>query len=149
MNAWKQAGLILSLAAVAGVASAVFHPHRPPWYGVESAAELRWRIAPEEVRGLLARGEVVWVDARSRANYEAEHLAGAILLNPEAWGELLFQSQDALQAAFTRPVIVYCDGDACTRSKEVGERLRELMGLDPVYVLDGDWRQFQVAAREQ
>jgi len=141
MNAWKQAGLILSLAAVAGVASAVFHPLRPPWYEVASAAEMRWGISLEEARGIIAKGGVVWIDARTRANYDAGHLPGAILLNPEEWGDLLFNSQEALQAAFDQPVIVYCDGDACTRSVDVGESLRELMGLDPVYVLQGEWRE--------
>jgi rhodanese-related sulfurtransferase len=141
MSAWKQAILILLLAALAGAASAVFHPRRPPWYEVRDAAEMRWGISLTEAKEIIRRGEVVWVDARTGANYEAGHLPGAILLNPEEWGDLLFQSQEALQAAFDRPVIVYCDGDACTRSAEVGQRLRELMGLDPVYVLQGEWRE--------
>jgi rhodanese-related sulfurtransferase len=145
MNAWKQAGLILSLAAVAGVASAVFHPLRPPWYEVSSAAEMRWGISLDEAREIIVAGDVVWIDARSRANYEADHLPGAILLNPEEWGELVFNSQESLQAAFTRPVIVYCDGDACTRSGEVSELLREQMGLDPVYILQGEWRELRSA----
>lgn len=143
MNAWKQAGLLLALAAVAGTAATVFHPRRPPWYEVVDPAEMRWSISPEKARSLAAAGGVVWIDARTRADYEADHLPGAILLNPEEWGDLLFQSQESLQAAFDRPVIVYCDGDACTRSAEVGTRLRELMGLDPVYVLKGDWRLLQ------
>lgn len=140
MNAWKQAGLLLALAAMSAAVSAVFHPFRPPWYEVVNPAEMRWNISLDEARNLVADGEVVWIDARSRADYQADHLPGAILLNPEEWGELLFQSQESLQSAFARPVIVYCDGDACTRSAEVGERLRELLGLSPVYILKGDWR---------
>src|SRR5690606_35915841 len=113
MNAWKQAGLLLALAALAGTAATVFHPRRPPWYEVVDPAEMRWSISPEKARSLAAAGGVVWIDARTRADYEADHLPGAILLNPEEWGDLLFQSQESLQAAFDRPVIVYCDGDAC------------------------------------
>lgn len=145
MNAWKQAGWIIALAAVAGVASAIFHPVKPAWYEVESAADLRWRISIQEARDLLEAGEVVWIDARSRAKYEEGHLPEAILLNPEEWGELMFSNQDALQAVLDRPVIVYCDGESCARSGEIGERLRELMGLDPVFVLQGDWRELQGA----
>lgn len=148
MNAWKQAAVILVLAAVAGAASAVFHPLRPPWYEVASADEMRWGISLDEARGIIAAGEVVWIDARSRANYEAGHLPGAILLNPEEWGELLFNNQDSFQSLLDRPVIVYCDGDACSRSAEVAQRLRELMGLDPVYILQGEWRELSDVVRE-
>jgi rhodanese-related sulfurtransferase len=147
MNAWKQAAIILSLAAAAGAAAAVFHPQRPPWFEVRNPAELRWAISPDEARKLMAEGEVFWIDARSRASYEADHLPGAVLLNPEEWGELLFNNQEAFQSLLDRPVIVYCDGDACTRSSEVGERLRELMGLEPVYILRGEWRELREGLR--
>ncbi len=143
MNVFKQAGLIASLAAAAGVASAIFHPLKPAWYEVKSATELRWGITIKGVRDLMALGEVVWIDARSRAKYDEEHLPGAILLNPEEWGELMFSNQDALQAVLDRPVIVYCDGESCVRSGDVAERLRDLMGLDPVYVLQGEWRELK------
>ena len=148
MNAWKQAAIILALAAVAGVASAVFHPLRPPWYMVASADQMRWGISLEEARKIIAAGEVVWIYSRSRANYEADHLSGAILLNPEEWGELLFKNQDSFQSMLDRPVIVYCDGDACTRSEDVARRLRELMGLDPVYILQGEWRELRDVVKE-
>ena len=148
MNAWKQAAIILALAAVAGVASAVFHPLRPPWYMVASAYQMRWGISLEEARKIIAACEVVWIDSRSRANYEADHLSGAILLNPEEWGELLFNNQDSFQSMLDRPVIVYCDGDACTRSEDVARRLRELMGLDPVYILQGEWRELRDVVKE-
>ena len=145
MKAWKQAGWIIALAAVAGGASAVFHPSKPAWYAVENTDDLRWSISPGEARKLMSAGAVVWIDARSRENYEADHFPGAILLNPEEWGELMFQNQDALQAVLNTPVIVYCDGSSCVRSAEVAERLRELMGLDPVYVLQGEWRDLKPA----
>lgn len=148
MNAWKQAAIILALAAVAGVASAVFHPLRPPWYMVASADQMRWGISLEEARKIIAAGEVVWIDSRSGASYEADHLPGAILLNPEEWGELLFNNQDSFQSMLDRPVIVYCDGDACTRSEDVARRLRELMGLDPVYILQGEWRELRDVVKE-
>lgn len=149
MNAWKQIGLLLAFALVAGVVSAILHPRRPPWFEVADAAAMRWSISSEKAKSLSIDAEVVWIDARSRANYEADHIPGAILLNPEEWGELLFESQESLQAAFDRPVIVYCDGEACTRSAEVGERLRELMGLSPVYVLKGDWRMLRDEASQR
>ena len=140
MSVWKQSALILGCALLAGAASALFHPKRPPWYEVEDAAEARWTIRPEKARELVSAGPVVWIDARSRPAYEVGHVPGALLVNAEEWADLMFQHQFALQEAFQRPVIVYCDGDSCERSREIAQRLRELVGLDPVFVLQGDWR---------
>lgn len=141
MSLWKQIGFILLCATVAGAASAVFHPLRPPWREVEDPSLLRWQLPVSEARKLVASGPVVWIDARKRSAFEAGHLPGALLLNAEEWGELMFEHQVALQDAFERPVIVYCDGDRCERSADIAQRLRELLGLDPVYLLKGDWRE--------
>ncbi len=141
MNAWRQAALILACALFAGAVSAFFHPRRPPWYEVEDPALVRWQLDLAGAKALAADGETVWIDARPRAAYEAGHVPGALLLNADEWGELMFEHQFALQEAFEKPVVVYCDGESCTRSAEIAQRLRELIGLDPVYVLDGDWRE--------
>ncbi|MCB1205601.1 MAG: rhodanese-like domain-containing protein [Verrucomicrobiae bacterium] len=144
MTLWKQISLILGCAAAAGVVSAFVHPLRPPWKEVEDPAKARWHIDVAGAKA-LASEKVVWVDARKRDSYEQGHVEGALLLNQEEWGELMFEHQSALQEAFQHPVIVYCDGNQCERSEEVAERLRELLGLDPVYVLKGDWREIAAA----
>lgn len=140
MRTLKQASLILIATSIAAIASAMFHPSKPAWYEVRDTADLRWRISVERAEELMASGDVVWIDARVRAKYEKNHLPGAILLNTEEWADLMFSNQEALQAVLDRPVIVYCDGSGCARSEEIAVRLRELMGLDPVYVLDGSWK---------
>lgn len=139
MKVWKQVALILGCAAAAGIVSALVHPLRPPWKEVEDPAFARWHIDPVRARSLADAGTVLWIDARKREVYEQGHLEGALLLNVEEWGELMFEHQIALQEAFEHPVVVYCDGEQCDRSEEVAKRLRELLGLDPVYVLKGDW----------
>jgi rhodanese-related sulfurtransferase len=144
MKIWKQSGLLIAAALIAGTVSAFVHPFRPPWQEVEDPAAARWRIDPARARGLMGEGAVVWIDARSRGAHEAGAIPGSLLLNPEEWGELMFEHQTALQEAFERPVIVYCDGEDCSRSAEIAGRLRELLGLDPVYVLEGDWRELGV-----
>jgi hypothetical protein len=53
----------------------------------------------------------------------------------------MFQHMDRLQDAMRQTVIVYCDGNDCRKSQEVAQQLRELIGLDPVFVLKGDWRE--------
>lgn len=137
---WQQGVVLVGLAGLAAAASAFLHPKRPPWYRVASAEELRWRITPEEAAKLAAEGPVLWVDARTREKFEEEHLPGAILLNRQEWGDLMFEHMDALQDAMGNPVVVYCDGTDCRKSLEVAAQLRELLGLEPVYVLFGDWR---------
>lgn len=139
----KQIAAIFGVSLLVAIVSAAIHPKRPPWFQVESAEELRWQIDSEKANQLAADGDVVWIDARKREKFDKEHLEGAILLNNEEWGDLMFQNMDALQDALGKPVIVYCDGTRCEKSKDVSIRLRELLGLDPVYVLKGDWREIK------
>ncbi len=80
---------------------------------------------------------VLWVDARSREDFEASHWPEAVLLNLEEW--------DALVPGFLevwdpeQKVVVYCDGGACRASEEVAERIRTDFGHDQVFVLEGGW----------
>lgn len=140
MNAWVQALLILIATAVVGSLSLAFHPARAPLYEVEDAASRQWKLSTEQARELMAKETVVWIDARSRVEYEKAHFPGAILLNTEEWGDLMYANQMTLQEAYGKPVLVYCGGGGCERSADIAQRLRELIGLDPVYVLDGDWQ---------
>lgn len=148
MRVWQQVALILLAAFLAGGVSAVVHPLRPPWFESEDPALSRWRLDLSAARELMNQGGVVWIDARSRKDHEAGAISGSLLLNPEEWGDLMFEHQMALQEAFDHPVVVYCDGEECSRSSEVAGRLRELLGLDPVYVLEGDWRELETPAPE-
>jgi len=137
----RQVIAIAALSLVAAVLTAWLHPLRPPWYRVAGSLDERWRIAPEGVAALRAEGaSLIWVDARPRADYESGHREGAILLNLEEWNDLMFQQMDALQMARHSPVLVY-GGDERAAAFEVAKRLRELLGLDPVFVVEGDWRE--------
>ena len=144
---WQQVGLIVAISLAAAGISAFLHPKRPPWYRVASVEELRWQIVPESAVRLAKEGSVLWVDARSREKYEAGHLEGAILLNLGEWGDLMFQHMDALQSAMDQSIVVYCDTGDCKKSLEVATRLRELLGLEPVYVLKGEWTDLETALR--
>ena len=144
---WQQVGLIVAISLAAAGLSAFLHPKRPPWYRVASVEELRWQIVPESAVRLAKEGSVLWVDARSREKYEAGHLEGAILLNLGEWGDLMFQHMDALQSAMDESIVVYCDTGDCKKSLEVATRLRELLGLEPVYVLKGEWTDLETALR--
>lgn len=141
----RQVCLILLLALIATAVSALVHPKRPAWYRVVSPEELRWQIDLVKAEELASSESVLWVDARSRKKYEESHLPGAILLNLAEWGDLMFEHMDALQDAMSKPVIVYCDGTDCRKSATIASQLRELLGLEPVYVLKGNWRELSAA----
>lgn len=134
-----QAIVILAISVGIAGAAAWMHPRAPAWYVVTAVNS--WDLTPEQVRDL--DDEVVWIDARTEADFEKGHIKGALLLNEDEWGDLVFEHQDTLQAAMGKAVVVYCDGTGCERSQHVAEKLRQLIGLDPVYVLRGDWREFQ------
>lgn len=142
----KQVVAIGVLSLIAAGLSAVFHPKRPAWFKVASPEELRWQLLPEEAATLASEKRVLWVDARSRTKFEEGHMPEAILLNASEWGDLMFQHMDRLQDAMGHPVVVYCDTAECGKSTHVARQLRDLIGLEPVYVLKGDWRDVPLPA---
>lgn len=143
MTPARQTIVIVALALAAAVASAVFHPKRPAWYQVEDPETLRWRVTAEKAAELIATEPVLLVDSRTRERFEKDHLDGAILLDRAEWGELMFQHMQRLQDAMSETVIVYRDSEDRVRGDDVARELREIIGLDPVYVLQGDWRELR------
>ncbi len=141
----KDAAIIIIVAALATLISAFVHPRRPAWYSVEDTSGIRWNISVERAQKITSEADdALWIDARARKAYEAGHVNSAILLNVEEWDDLMFTHQNTLQKATGHPVIVYCDGSSCEKSKVIATRLRELLGLDPVYVLKGNWKDIRV-----
>lgn len=117
--------------------------------------QLEWRgapqpeLQPDEVRPGTARmwgRHVLWVDARSRARYDAGHVDGAILLNQEEWENLVPGFLDAWDPEKT--IVVYCDGGKCDASRAVATRLRNELKLESVYVLQGGWAAWRAHERD-
>ncbi len=88
---------------------------------------------------------VLWVDARSRRAYEAEHIPEAILLNAAEWEDLASPFLDAWDPDV--PIVVYCDSESCDASSRIAERLRKEMGIGSVFVLIGGWETWKKAYR--
>lgn len=136
----REVAIIMGIVLCFTTLSAFFHPKRPAWYQVMDEDEKLWSIDEQRAAELVANGNVLWVDARKAENFDKAHYPGAISLDLDDWGNSLFQHQTLIQASMDFPVIVYCDGNRCDRSKDVAKRLRELMAMDPVYLLKGKWQ---------
>ena len=92
------------------------------------------------------QNRVVWVDARSQADYELNHLMlPDNRMFPIRKGPDLQQQIDAaigrlLEAADNGEcIVVFCTG-ACTAAEEIAAELRELGIIEaPIHVLEGGW----------
>ena len=138
----KDAFIILGIAAAASLISAFVHPKRPAWYSVENTSDLRWSLSVDQAKEMSKSADsILWIDARLRSDYAKGSIDDAILLNTDEWADLMFKHQNTLQDTGGKPIIVYCDGADCDKSKVVANRLRDLIGLESVFVLKGDWRE--------
>ena len=119
----------LAFIALACAAVAYFvHPKAPSFAMDELLISLEYAQELESV---------FWIDARTDEDFERGHLEGAILLNEERWEELLVEFLDAWIPDAT--TVVYCSSQACLRSHEVAERLREELGVEEIFALEGGW----------
>jgi rhodanese-related sulfurtransferase len=126
------------LAGAALVASAVtFKISGPPERGVVCRREMLkpGEICLEEVNRRW-EGKVLWIDARQRADWEKDGLAGSLLWN-------LTEDQQVFEAAAMErlieglPVVVYCDSVSCGVSAQVAEKIRALAVAPEVHSLHG------------
>lgn len=107
-------------------------------------------LKPDEVclEQISADEPVVWVDARSRAEWQKNGLPGSVLWNLDpAEDAAAFEAEIAMKIVETPRAIVYCSDENCGVSRQVAERIRGLgMGAE-VSVLHGGWRALSEAGR--
>ena len=134
-----QMAIVLGISLAAAGCVSLFHPHKPSLkLTAPTAPGDRWEITIDRVNSEFG-GQVQWVDARTSTDFENGHAAGAIhvmgldSLSPSAT-EVLFTTQV--------PIVVYCDGASCKKSRKVAGELRELMAKD-VFYLKGGYEQIR------
>ena len=125
------------MAAFSGLAIYMWHPERPALYLVPN--QLRDdEIMLNKVLEWEADRGVVWIDARSRSNFDKSRVEGAYLLNEmEDFYSLLEPIWSEIQNKSDLPFIVYCSSESCLASRKVAEKLRESVGVSEVYILKG------------
>ena len=133
MNLLRQLLGLCSGAVIFAALTAAFHPQRLAW-SEEALGEGEVSLA----EALSWDAEALWVDARTRAQFEADHIPGALLLNEDEWEALLPNFLVRWQPDMK--VVVYCDSRQCGASHALADLLRESVGLEEVYILNGGWK---------
>ena len=124
---------LLLLPLLPALATGLWHPRRPDWTRDDRAGltvyveqALTWQPPP------------LWVDARPAAEYEREHVAGAVSAPADApWEQTLSALIDVWDP--TQRIVVYCGSEDCGLSREVASRLRRDLGTPDVFALQGGW----------
>lgn len=127
-----EALVLLGLSALSGVATGVWHPHRPSF---------ERQIAPADaVTADTARawGEhVVWIDVRGASEYQRGHIDHAVRLTEGEWEKLLPAVQQI--EVGNRAIVVYGEDEASGGPERIAQRLREVFPGSAVFTLAGGW----------
>jgi rhodanese-related sulfurtransferase len=102
-------------------------------------AALPW----SEVKSLLAKGEIVLVDGRESAAYEAGHIPGAISLPLQTLAAKI--AQFSTQYPKNKPLVVYCASIRCPISHAEAVALAEQYGYQDVREMPGGFAEWRVA----
>ena len=118
-------------------------PAAPAQPGRKLPAALAWA----EVKRLAAAGEVVLVDAREPAAFEAGHIPGAISLPFTQLNQRIIQFSASYPQG--RPLVIYCASNQCPVSQAEALVLMEQFGYTNVREMPGgyaEWRLAETAA---
>ena len=132
----RQGVLLLCLALLPAVGEALYFRDKVSWQARVAESDL--------IRVDLARAwgaNALWLDARPDADFEREHVPGAILLNEDRWNELLPPFLE--QWSPEKKIVVYCSSQSCNLAGDVARRLREQEKLpNEIRVLKGGWEEW-------
>ncbi len=91
-------------------------------------------------------GTVLWVDARTRADWQRDGVAGSLLWNLDQTEDMqAFEAAAAQRMMDGQRVLVYCNNENCGVSRQVADRIKALQLGNEVYVLYGGWRALAAA----
>lgn len=138
MTAASQLGIIamVSLVAAAGTWLVKGPPEKPAAFVCDPQ-----KLEDGEICLADVQGNVLWVDARSRAEWEENGLEGSVLWNLDPKEDTNEMEAGAVMriAEGVDLVVVYCGSVACGTSKQIAERIRALDLGPPVKSLHGGW----------
>lgn len=123
---------VLELAGIAALAAAGNYCANPP----EPFAPLVVEFSDE-----VFSAPWIIADARHPREFAKGHIEGAVNLSEEKFDSQVAGLLDKWAPGMK--IGVYCDSAGCGSSERVAERLRRDFGLDGVFVLKGDWREWK------
>ena len=121
-----------------------FAPNRVICEQAELDAAGKGHICWQTLMQQYNKDDIIWIDARSLADYEKNRLAGtkSYPLRPGPQRDELFHRiEERLFQATDRGecIVVFCTA-SCTASDEIASYLKNEGGLDaPVHILSGGW----------
>jgi len=137
MNALAQFAAVgaISLAAAGGSWLLRKPPVEKPAFTCDPA-----KLRDDEICLADVKGNVLWVDARSRSEWETNGLKGSILWNMDPKEDAnLFEAEALPHIAAAEMVVIYCGSEKCGTSREVAVRILRMDLGPPVKVLHGGW----------
>ena len=78
----------------------------------------------------------IWVDAGGMKKIEEHHIPEALLLDEDDWDAGPFELMNTWLIE-PRPIVIYCESEACGKSKRIAERLRVSLPDAEIYSLKG------------
>jgi rhodanese-related sulfurtransferase len=160
ISIFQQVIIILLFSLGTGLVVNMFRLTPLPLIGDWSHGSLRLRgetdipiISLEDATVKFLSSETLFLDARSRADYQSGHIKGALHLpvheggfhlpvHEGGFGEML--QRFSLKVDRGRELIVYCDGVDCSLSPELASVLRGL-GYRDVKILINGWTEWMMA----
>lgn len=140
---------VFAIAAALGATANTWGPRRLPWRGewtgyVEAQARRAGleALPLSEVRNIVERRTRVVLDARSRREFEAGRLPGALTLPWREFDRALAAVEFMLDPE--RPILVYCAGDHCDEGLMLARHL-QARGYRRVALYAGGWRAWNAA----
>lgn len=99
-------------------------------------------VSLEAAEQLFRQERVLFVDARSKREYGAGHIRGALSIPWQEVDRYFIEMVDRLEGPHT--IITYCDGESCDLSHELALFFKE-MGFENVRVLVNGWSLWKQA----
>jgi len=139
----------LCIIVVAAVLALVIHlvrfgdiPRSMPIDPLNQASKelgISLEIPLEEALDLHKGGRAVFLDARSPVDYNKGHISGALNVPAQDLDAVWGQVEPKLLG--DKPIVTYCDGMACSLSKDLAVALI-MRGYDNVRVLKDGWTRW-------
>jgi len=130
----RQSAVLVALALLPAAVQALYLRDKIPWQSRVAESDF---VEVQTARNWGAN--VIWVDARPSAEFERDHVPGAVSLNEDRWGEALsqFLAKDWVPE---KKIVVYCSAASCNLAEDVARRLREEAKLpNEIRILKGGW----------